>query len=95
MAFECRRQSSLAKRSGVEMKPGGRSRDSTLLAGIHRLVVGAVLVVLVALGCDIGRQRNMADGGNRLIERGTGKIEAQGHLARLALLLDDRAKRSK
>ncbi len=76
------------------MQAGGRGCDGTLFARVDRLVVGAVLLVLRALGGDIGRQRNMADGGDRLVQRRTGKIEAQRHLAGLALLLDGRVERA-
>lgn len=54
---------------GREMQAGCRRGDGAFLTGIDRLVVLAVALVLGALGGDIGRQRNMADGGDRLVER--------------------------
>jgi hypothetical protein len=69
-----------------EMQAGGGRRDSTLLARVNRLVVGAVALILGALRGDIGRQRHMAGGVDRLVQQRTGKIEGKQRLAGLSLL---------
>ena len=51
-----------------EVQPGRRRRDGALVAGKDRLVVAAVALVVRALRGDIGRQRNMPDGMQRLVE---------------------------
>ena len=50
-----------------EMQAGGRGSYGTFLAGVDRLIVRAVLSVFRPLGSDIGRKRDMPDGGDRLI----------------------------
>ena len=66
-----------AKKLRREMQAGGRRRDRAVLAGIDRLVVVAVAFVLGARGGDIGRQRHMADGGDRLVEDRAGEVEGE------------------
>src|SRR5690606_13360780 len=63
--------------------------DRALLAGIDRLVVAPVRLVVLALGGDVGRQRDMADGGDGAVEIRAGSVEVQGDFATLAFLLDD------
>ena len=77
-----------AKKLVGEMQPGGRRRDRALLAGVERLVVGAVALVRRAPSGDVGRQRHLAEALDRLVEESAGKGEAEHDLAALALLLD-------
>jgi hypothetical protein len=69
-----------------EMQPRCGRGNRALLAGIDGLVILAVLRVLAALGGDIGWQRNVAGGHDRLVERRAGEIEDQLDLAALAAL---------
>ncbi|MCY1372912.1 hypothetical protein D9M69_601510 [compost metagenome] len=71
---------------GCEMQPGSWCCDSTFFPCINSLIIAAVAFIFSALGCDIRRQRNMADGGNRFIKHSTRKVENQQHLARIAFL---------
>ncbi len=49
------------KEVGREMQAGGRGGHGAFLAGVNGLVVGAILLVLRALGGDVGRKRDVAD----------------------------------
>src|SRR5438552_6405574 len=75
-----------SKQLRSEMQSSGGCGDRALLPGVDGLVVAAVALVIVALRGDIRRQRNVADGMHCLVEEWAGKVEAEQHLARLALL---------
>src|SRR4030095_961110 len=52
-----------------KMQTGGRGRDGPLLAGKERLVIGPILLVRLAAGRDIGRQRHLAPLGKGLLHK--------------------------
>ncbi len=81
------------EKTGREMQPGRGGRDGTVFAGIDGLVVGLVLVVLRTLGRDIGRQRNVAGGEDRLVQSRAGEIEVKRDF-RLVAGLDGRIERA-
>src|SRR3712207_8796980 len=66
-----------------EMQPGGRGRDGAFLAGIKRLVVGAVLRVGRALARDVGRQRHLAHARS---EEHTSELQSRQYLVCRLLL---------
>ena len=68
-----------------EVQACGRRGDGPVLFREDRLVVLPILLVLAALGRDIRRQRDMADGGDRLVQHRTGEVEDEQNLARVAL----------
>jgi len=75
-----------------EMEPGGGRRNRALGPREQGLVIGAVALIGAAARRDIGRKRHRAALGNRLVEHGTRKGEAQRDLARFALGFDGRVK---
>ncbi len=74
---------------GREMQPGRGRGDSALFAGIDGLVIGLVLRIFRTFRGNIGRQGNMADRRNRLVQNRAGDVEQQRDLTLLTLLLDD------
>ena len=71
-----------------EMQASSRRRDRALFRRKHRLIVVDVAFVGRALGGNIGRQRCMAEIGDRLVKRRPVKRERQRDLAIVALVLD-------
>ena len=67
-----------------EVQAGGGRRHGTLAAGIDGLVALGVPGLDCAPAGDIGRQRRIADGRDRLVEIGAGEAERQLHLAAFA-----------
>src|SRR5690349_9591952 len=72
------------------METSGRRRHRPLIFGEDGLIILAVLIIRLALAGDIGRQRHVAQGGNRLIENGPMEVESERDFAALALLFDPR-----
>ena len=71
-----------------EMQARGRRRDRAFVAREQGLVVGAVLLVGLALERDIRRQRHVAALGDGLVQHRPVEGKRQRHLAALALALD-------
>ena len=66
---------------GIEVQARRRSRDRTGIAGVYRLVIGAVLRIIGAALRDIGRQRHVAEALDGFVEDGAMKIEGKIDLA--------------
>ncbi len=71
---------------GCEMQPGSRCCNSPFLTRINSLIISAVALIFSALGCDIRRQRNVADRSNGFIQHRARKIEHQQSFTRVTLL---------
>src|SRR4029453_2781491 len=51
-----------------KVQTGGRGRDGPFLASKERLVVSPILLVRLATGGDVGRQRHLTSLGNGLVQ---------------------------
>ena len=67
--------------NGIEVQARRRRRDRPGIAGINRLIVGAVPRIIGAALCDIGRERHMAEAFDGFIEDRAMKIEGEIDLA--------------
>ena len=72
----------------MKCSPAVGAATAPSVAGVERLVIGAVALVRRAPSGDIGRQRHLAEALDRLVEESAGKREAEHDLAALPSLLD-------
>ena len=76
---------------GRKVQPRRRCGHRAFMRGVNRLIVRHVALVGRPAPRNVRRQRHYADIGDRPVERGAGRVEAQYDLAAVVLGLDNAA----